>query len=697
LRLVPPVFAAGITGIPATNTMPTTEAYQPGLLSSLLLGGGPAAAGGEGLRPPPAAAAAAAAEAGEADGVLGGAAEPSPAPAAASSTKKKKKKSKKSLRDGDTEAVSDASGVRAEKNLSVEDGGSNPAAVVTPPPEGVVGLASLFSPSNLQKFKRRERADKEADAAEVARISEEARARERREEEEAANAGKKKNKKAKKREQEEQENRRKLEAEKRLEIAAKRTAALAAAAAAVGAKGPKTAETASDEEDEDEGEEEDEGEGEDDDEDEDDGEEEDEDEGGSDSEPESVIAGQGGDSSDEEMDDLEEDEAAEEKGKQEAAAAGAGAGGGGAKEGKAKGKDGAGEAAESKPSAISKKEREEEDKELRTVFVGNLPTSFNPKKVKAVFKEYGKVESVRLRSVAVQGMAVDKAGDQQLVRKVCVNRGMVDEEIKSSINAYVVYKDMASVEKALAANGTDVGGKHVRVDRAKTGEYDHTRSVFLGNLPMDAGEEEVRALFASKLEGGAQAVEGVRLVRDKATLVGKGFGYVLLTDRALAAAALALQGTKLKGRPLRVMPCGKRTKGRGGVAKPGMEDHKFASFEGRRTTDAGVMRRLKRKQEGADDGDGSNKNASSASNGSAGGRGGGRGGRGGGRGGGDGGSDRNSGSGFKKPRWTNEVGDRAGKTAGGRGPARAAVIPTPTGRGRGRGGGRGGRGSSVSE
>ncbi|CAM9783527.1 unnamed protein product, partial [Ectocarpus sp. 8 AP-2014] len=83
--------------------------------------------------------------------------------------------------------------------------------------------------------------------------------------------------------------------------------------------------------------------------------------------------------------------------------------------------------------------KDDEEKESRTVFVGNLPTSFTPKKVKAAFKEYGAVESVRLRSVAVQGMAVDKAGDQQLVRKVCVNRGMVDEEVKSSVNAYVVY------------------------------------------------------------------------------------------------------------------------------------------------------------------------------------------------------------------------------------------------------------------
>ena len=31
----------------------------------------------------------------------------------------------------------------------------------------------------------------------------------------------------------------------------------------------------------------------------------------------------------------------------------------------------------------------------------------------------------------------------------------------------------------------------MRVDRARTSDHDHTRSVFLGNLPLDAGEEEV--------------------------------------------------------------------------------------------------------------------------------------------------------------------------------------------------------------
>ncbi|CAN0413249.1 unnamed protein product, partial [Discosporangium mesarthrocarpum] len=120
-------------------------------------------------------------------------------------------------------------------------------------------------------------------------------------------------------------------------------------------------------------------------------------------------------------------------------------------------------------------------------------------------------------------------------------------------------------KQALAANGREVGGKHIRVDRAHGGGiYDHLRTVFLGNLPLDAGDEEVRSLFASELGRGEGCVEGVRLVRDRATLVGKGFGYVLLADRALAAEALKLHGKTLRKRPLRVMPCGKRTKGRQG-------------------------------------------------------------------------------------------------------------------------------------
>lgn len=48
------------------------------------------------------------------------------------------------------------------------------------------------------------------------------------------------------------------------------------------------------------------------------------------------------------------------------------------------------------------------------------------------------------------------------------------------------------------------------------------RSLFVGNLAFNIDDEAVRNHFE---EFGT--VEGVRLIRDKATGVGKGFGYVL--------------------------------------------------------------------------------------------------------------------------------------------------------------------------
>lgn len=56
--------------------------------------------------------------------------------------------------------------------------------------------------------------------------------------------------------------------------------------------------------------------------------------------------------------------------------------------------------------------KEEGEKERRTIFVGNLPLGYKRKKIKNLFKVYGEVESIRLRSIAVQGTAVDKCGDQ---------------------------------------------------------------------------------------------------------------------------------------------------------------------------------------------------------------------------------------------------------------------------------------------
>ena len=63
------------------------------------------------------------------------------------------------------------------------------------------------------------------------------------------------------------------------------------------------------------------------------------------------------------------------------------------------------------------------------------------------------------------------------------------------------------------------------------------------------------------LPNGQNDIEGIRLVRDPSTLVGKGFGYLMLKDRDAVMKALSLHQVVYKKRwELRVTLCGKRTK-----------------------------------------------------------------------------------------------------------------------------------------
>jgi RNA recognition motif-containing protein len=67
-------------------------------------------------------------------------------------------------------------------------------------------------------------------------------------------------------------------------------------------------------------------------------------------------------------------------------------------------------------------------------------------------------------------------------------------------------------------------------------------------------EEDIIAMFNTathefQLEG---TVEGVRLVKDPKTNVGKGIGYVLFKHRTAAVVALNLDGVECKGRKMRV-------------------------------------------------------------------------------------------------------------------------------------------------
>jgi nucleolar protein 12 len=207
------------------------------------------------------------------------------------------------------------------------------------------------------------------------------------------------------------------------------------------------------------------------------------------------------------------------------------------------------------------------DKNDRTIFLGNVPTSETVKSITKMCSEFGEVESVRLRSVPVAGTAVDDSGNQSLVKKVCSNKRDFGSQ-KGSLNAYVVFQQRSAVQKALSANNRLIGGesgegkgRHLRVDLMKPTLFDPKRTVFVGGVPHYADEEEVRAHFAAALPNGQNDIENIRLVRDAETLIGKGFGYLLLSDSDAVMQALTLHKAPYRKRwELRVTVCGKRTK-----------------------------------------------------------------------------------------------------------------------------------------
>ncbi len=241
---------------------------------------------------------------------------------------------------------------------------------------------------------------------------------------------------------------------------------------------------------------------------------------------------------------------------------------------------------EEKPAKKRRKEPEPESTEeaddaaARTIFVGNLPREATKKQLARFFRPYGAVASSRKRSVAVAGCAVDTNGDDKLVQSVCARKGLLSDA-KRTTNAYIVFEDVEGATNALKANGavwkipasiedgveTPEETFHLRVDRASgdRGAQDHLRTAFVGNCPFDSSEEGLRELFSAHLQesGGHSAVENVRVVRDKEHRC-VGVAYVLLRDREVLSTALDLDGASygesMDPRPLRVQPCGKRTK-----------------------------------------------------------------------------------------------------------------------------------------
>lgn len=73
------------------------------------------------------------------------------------------------------------------------------------------------------------------------------------------------------------------------------------------------------------------------------------------------------------------------------------------------------------------------------------------------------------------------------------------------------------------------------------------KSIYVGNLPFSASEDEVREMFAPHGE-----VKSVRLMMDRETGRPRGFGFVEMTEADAKKAITALNGKDMGGRSLRI-------------------------------------------------------------------------------------------------------------------------------------------------
>ena len=74
-----------------------------------------------------------------------------------------------------------------------------------------------------------------------------------------------------------------------------------------------------------------------------------------------------------------------------------------------------------------------------------------------------------------------------------------------------------------------------------------SKSIYVGNLPWSATEDQVRNLFAAY-----GTVSSVNLVSDRETGRARGFGFVEMAAADAPAAIQALDGSTMDGRSLKV-------------------------------------------------------------------------------------------------------------------------------------------------
>lgn len=238
------------------------------------------------------------------------------------------------------------------------------------------------------------------------------------------------------------------------------------------------------------------------------------------------------------------------------------------------------EAEKKSKSKMTPEEREERD--ARTVFIGNVPLWWDEKKLRtelreAVGEKYkGKFSPLWFRSEPInEDFAFGKKRKVGSFKKKYSDRS-------DAKNAYVVVDTEEAVKIVrFAIHGKEADSRHIlRCDgvgaAAKLQSFDRKRSVFVGNLPRNCSELDLRRVFEKCGE-----VSAVRVVRDRELQECKGIAFVLFKERSCVKVALKLKDATIKGREIRVSkvetPDGEEGAGKGkgkgkGASAPETED-----------------------------------------------------------------------------------------------------------------------------
>lgn len=249
------------------------------------------------------------------------------------------------------------------------------------------------------------------------------------------------------------------------------------------------------------------------------------------------------------------------------------------------GNDGAEEAGngeKAEGASQDKKGKANDPRNDRTMFLGNVPVDVKQKSIRRLVSSHGEVDSIRTRNVVPEGPGIPK--------RAALLSGRVHEAV-DVVSMYVVFANPGgkeAMENACAAlNMSLFKGNHLRATPAERTEVCPRSSVFVGNIPFDISEEALLNAFLTALEGGDATIVAARVVRDKQTGIGRGFGFVSFSDELGARYCMSQKDNiRVGGRPIRLDMADKRnntaSKTYKRMNKNGGKRRKFGKKKGKR-------------------------------------------------------------------------------------------------------------------